>query len=154
MVILGSILAVVGVLSLVAGSVLTWAATTQRDDAGYFHTDTERFTSGSYAIVSDDIDLGTDARPRDWGLELGDLVRVRLRAWPGDRGVPLFVGIAATDDVDRFLRDVAHDEVRDVDVHPFRAGYRSFPGDAEPGAPGDEDFWVASSGGPGHRSLT
>jgi hypothetical protein len=153
-VVLGSILAVVGVLGLVAGGILTWAAATQRDDAGYFHTDTSRFTSGSYAIVSDDIDLGTDARPRDWGVELGDLLRVRLRARPADRDLPLFVGIGATRDVERFLRNVAYDELRDVDVDPFRAGYRPHAGDREPGAPADEDFWVASSDGPDRRSVT
>jgi uncharacterized protein DUF4389 len=152
-VVIGSILALLGVIGILAGGALTWAAATQRDGAGYFHTDTERFSSGTFAITSDDVDLGTGKRPKDWGVELGDLLRVRLRAQPGERGVPVFVGIGRTSDVNRYLRGVAHDVVRDVDLDPFRVKYRTVAGGSEPEAPGDQRFWVASSGGPGRRTV-
>jgi len=152
-VVVGSILALVGIAGVLAGGALTWAATTQRDGGGYFHTDTERFSSGTYAITSDDVDLGTGKRPRDWGVDLGDLLRVRLRAQPAERDVPVFVGIARTSDVERYLRGVAHDVVRDVDLDPFRINYRTVVGRGTPGPPGDEHFWVASSGGAGRRTV-
>ena len=153
-VVVGSILALVGVAGLLAGGALTWAATTQRDGSGYFHTDPERFSVGTFAITSDDIDLGTGTRPDDWGVELGDLLRVRLRATSAERGVPIFVGIGRTAAVERYLRGVPRDVVKDVDLDPFSVDYRTLPGGNEPGAPGDQDFWVAKSGGPGRRTVT
>jgi hypothetical protein len=152
-VVLGSILALLGIVGVLAGGALTWAATTQRDGAGYFHTDTERFSSGTFAITSDDVDLGTGTRPKDWGVALGDLLRVRLRAQPAERGVPVFVGIGRTSDVNRYLRGVSHDVIHDVELDPFRVKYRTVAGRSEPGTPGDQKFWVASSGGNGRRTV-
>ncbi len=152
-VIIGSILALLGVIGLLAGGALTWAATTHRDGAGFFYTDTEQFSVGTYAITSEDIDLGTGNRPRDWGVDLGDLVKVRLRAAPGERGVPVFVGIGRTAAVDGYLRGVAHDVVRDVELDPFHVEYRTTSGHGEPRAPGDQNFWLASSHGSGRRTV-
>ncbi len=131
----------------------TVAATTQRDGSGFFHTDPERFSVGTFAITSEDIDLGTGTRPSDWGVDLGDLLKVRLRAESPERGVDVFVGIARTSAVDRYLRGVAHDVVDDVHTDPFNVDYRTVAGSDEPGAPADEDFWVASSSGPGRRTV-
>jgi hypothetical protein len=152
-VVLGSILALLGIGGVLASGALTIAAATQRDDAGYFHTDTERFSVGTYAITSEDLDLDTGKRPREAGFVVGDLLRVRLRAAPADRGTPVFLGIGPTAAVDRYLRGVAHDVVRDVDLHPFSVEYRTRAGTEEPGAPGDQDIWVASSEGPGRRQI-
>jgi hypothetical protein len=152
-VVLGSILALIGLIGVLGGGALTWASATQRDGAGFFHTDAERFSVGTYAITSEDVDFGTGVRPGDLGVDVGDLVRVRLRAAPGERGVPVFVGIARTKDVNRYLRGTAHDVVEDVDLDPFSVDYRTVAGSQEPGAPGDENFWVASSGGPGRRTV-
>ena len=68
-VVLGSILALIGVIGVLGGGALTWAAATQRDSAGFFHTDTERFSAGTYAITSEDEDFGTGIRPGDQGVE-------------------------------------------------------------------------------------
>jgi uncharacterized protein DUF4389 len=152
-VVIGSILALAGVVGVLAGGAATWAATTQRDGAGYFHTDTEQFSVGTFAITSDDIDLGTGNRPRDWGVDVGDLVKIRLRAAPGERGVPVFVGIARTSAVDRYLRGVAHDVVDNVDLDPFHVDYDTKAGNNKPDAPGDQNFWVVSSRGPGQRTV-
>ena len=151
--VIGSILGLVGLVVLAGGGALTWAATTQRDDAGFFHTERERFSAGTYTITSTDLDLGTSKRPHDWGFDLGDLVRVRLRATPAERGVPVFVGIGSSRDVERYLRGVPHEEVRDVDLHPFRVHYRTVNGRGEPTAPGDEGLWVAESSGTASTTL-
>jgi Domain of unknown function (DUF4389) len=152
-VVVGSIMALVGLAGVLGGGALTWAATTQRDGAGFFHTDTERFSVGTYAITSEDVDFGTGIRPGDWGVEVGDLLKVRIRAEPAERGVPVFVGIGRTAAVDRYLRGVAHDVVTDVDLDPFNVDYRTVSGNDEPGEPGSEDFWVASSEGSGRRTV-
>ena len=153
-VVIASIVGLVALAMLAAGAVLTWAATTQRDDAGYFHTDSKRFSSASYALVSEDVDLGTDDRPRGWGFEPGDIVRVRVRASSGDRGQAVFIGIARTSDVDRYLSGVAHDVIRDVQLRPFEVDYDPIAGTAEPAAPQNQTFWIASSAGLDTQTVT
>lgn len=153
LVVIASILSLAGLALLAAGSALTWAATTQRDDAGFFHTDSKRFSSASYAITSDDVDFGTDVRPGRGDFEPGDLVRVRLRASSGDSARPVFIGIARTADVEGYLAGVAHDVVRDVDLRPFEAHYRAVDGAREPTSPQNQSFWVLSSAGTNTRTV-
>ena len=89
-------------LALVGGGIAVFAA--DRDD-GYFTSDRHRLESATYAIASEDIDLGVDEL--DWAPDglLGD-VRVRV---DGDKAT--FVGIGRDSDVDRYLDDVVHDEL-------------------------------------------
>jgi len=152
-IVLVSLLALSGLGLVVAGGALTVAATTQRDSDGYFHTGAERLSVGSYAITSDEIDLGTGQRPRDWGVELGDILRVRLRVTSADSRIPVFVGIGRADEVRRYLRGVAHDEIRNVDLSPFRVTYRTRQGAREPAPPTGEKFWAASASGTGRQTL-
>jgi hypothetical protein len=149
--VVGAVLGLVGLGLLVGGAALAVAAT-QRDD-GYFHTGTERFSSGGYALASDELDFGADVRPRNWGVEPGDLFRVRIRATAGDRDQPVFVGVGRTEDVDAFLDGVAHDVVDDVDLDPFEPTYRRVEGDRPPEPPGGQDFWVTSASGVGRQQV-
>jgi len=64
----GSLLALLGLALLVAGGVLGWAEATQRDDAGFFTTSTQRFHTRTAAITTRDIDLGSPG-PDDWWSE-------------------------------------------------------------------------------------
>jgi hypothetical protein len=153
LVVIGSLLALLALGVLAAGAALTWGATTQRDDDGYFATDAEQLSSAGYAITSDEIDLGSDVRPRRWGSDIGDLVRVRFRATPVDPDQPVFVGIARSSDVDEYLADVAHDVVRDVDFDPFRVDYRTVTGDRDLAPPDEQDFWTVSSAGTGRQTV-
>ncbi|HUP76645.1 MAG TPA: DUF4389 domain-containing protein [Acidimicrobiales bacterium] len=153
MVVIASIVALLGLAMLAAGGALTWAATTHRDDAGFFHTDSKRFSSASYAITSDEVDFGTDVRPGRDGFEPGDLVRVRLRASSSDSTRPVFLGIARTADVDGYLSGVAHDVIRDVRLRPFEVDYRAVSGTREPTAPQAETFWILSSAGTDTQSI-
>ena len=153
LVIIASILTLMGLAMLAAGSAMTWAAATQRDDDGYFHTDVKRFSSASYAITSDEVDLGTDARPGDWGFEPGDLVRIRLRVASGNSDRPVFIGIGRAADVDAYLASVAHDVIRDVRLRPFDVDYRAVVGARQPTTPQGEPFWVVSSAGTNTQSV-
>ncbi len=66
----------------------------------------------------------------------------------------MFVGIARTSDVTRYLRGSAHALVTDVDYSPFHADYSTQPGDRSAAAPGAERFWAASAQGAGKQALT
>ena len=152
------VLTVVGALLIlmslgfgVAGALVTGAYATQRDANGFFTTRTERLSSPTYAITSQNIDLGT-RHGRDEGYDLGDLATVRFRA-SGQEGTPIFVGIGPQRDVEQYLGGVAHDEIDHISLHPFRVTYDFQPGRAPSGPPSREHFWVASASGAGVQRV-
>jgi hypothetical protein len=151
--VLGSIVALIGFALLTAAGVLGWALTTQRDDAGYFTTSTQRFRSQTAAITSREIDLGRPG-PDDWWADR-DIATVRIRAESAS-AAPVFVGIGRDTAVARYLRGVRHDEVSDVDYHPFHATYRihDAAGSRTAAPPASQPFWVAHASGIGTRTLT
>ena len=62
---------------------------------------------------------------------------LRLKVDPhGDR--PVFVGIARTADVERYLGATAHSVLTDVNLDPFEADYRTHDGGRPPAAPADQ----------------
>jgi len=142
------IVGLIAVGLLVGGSALLWAHTTQRDADGFIESPTYDLETTGYALTSPNVDLAS--RPGDWWP--GDLADVRLQAEAAD-ATSVFVGIGPSTDVDAYLGDVARDEVdhlgRVSDV-----SYSSFSGGAPATAPGDQDFWVASSEGSGNQAVT
>jgi hypothetical protein len=144
------LLAAVG--SLVAGATLAWANATQRDDDGFFTTSPERFETLANAIVSDDIDLGTDVGGDQRRYDFGDLATVRLNVTSTSEQ-PVFVGIGPADEVDRYLADVARAEITDVSTGPFRPRYRYLEGSAPSAPPTAQDFWVEQASGSGPQTL-
>jgi hypothetical protein len=141
-----SIGGLIGIALLLGGLAVMAAYAFGRDDDGYFTSDRERLDSPTFAITTEDIDLGADEV--DWAPDeiLGN-VRIQVE---GDQ--PVFVGIGSDTDVDRYLDGVAHDELVDFDGDdPEFSLHR---GQAPRSAPADQDFWVASSEGSGEQSLT
>ena len=146
--VVGALLVVIALVLGAVGGVLVWAHATQRDADGYFTSDTGRIETLSHAITSEEIDLGARPGAGDRDLDLGDLATVRLTARP-TTDEPVFVGIGPQRDVAHYLDDVAHAEITDLDLDPFRVTYRFSAGGAPEEPPGDEDFWVASADGSG-----
>jgi hypothetical protein len=149
-VIAGALAAFVAVGLLIVGGVVLWA-NTKKDDAGYLSTHSERFSTSSYAIATDNLDVKIDAP--DWVVNSDHYGKIRLRVKPND-GKDLFVGIAPTRDVAAYLGRTAHERVTDVDYAPFRASYDYQGGSRPPAAPTAQRFWVASAHGGGRQSLT
>ena len=117
-----------------------------RDDDGYFTSDRKQLDSATYAITTEDIDLGVDEA--DWAPdEILGKVRVQVESEK-----PVFVGIGADEDVDRYLGDVARDEL--IDFHGGEPELDLRRGRAPRGPPGVQGFWVAQSEGSGERALT
>ena len=134
-------------LALLAGGIAVLAAYAfGRDDDGYFNSDRQQLETATYAITTEDIDLGVDEV--DWAPDkiLGN-VRVQV-----DSEKPVFVGIGSDDDVDRYLGDVARDELIDFDGD--HAEFIPHEGRAPQTPPGDQDFWVAETEGSGEQALT
>jgi hypothetical protein len=141
-----SIGGLIGLALLLGGISVLTAYAVGRDDDGYFNSDRKQIDSATYAVTTEDIDLGVDEA--DWAPDkiLGN-VRVQVE---GDE--PVFVGIGSDDDVDRYLGDVAHDEL--IDFHGDEAELDLHEGRAPRTPPGEQDFWVAESVGSGEQSLT
>jgi hypothetical protein len=133
-----------------AGGVLLWGDS-KKDEQGYVTSASHRFHTNTYALASDNLDLDLD------GLE--DVIdsdaygKLRLKVAPRT-DTPVFVGIARTRDVTRYLDGTTHDLVRDVSFDPFRADYDLQAGSARPDAPGTQDIWSASAHGSGAQTLT
>jgi hypothetical protein len=126
----------------------------KKDEDGYYTTSSERFDTSSYAITSGNLDVDLDGAE-----ELVDdtsVGRVRLHAESND-DKPVFVGIARSADVARYLHGTAHTTVTDIDDGPFGASfdptYRDSRGDGRPAPPAERDIWTASVSGTGEQSL-
>jgi hypothetical protein len=132
-------------LALLAIGIAVLVAYSDRDD-GYFTADRQPLESATYAIATETIDLGADEI--DWAPAgiLGD-VRIRVE---GDE--PVFIGIGRDRDVDRYLGEVASDELVGFDGSDAELVPRG--GRAPRTSPGEQDFWVAEAEGPGEQELT
>jgi hypothetical protein len=133
-------------LALLAGGIAVLAAYAfGRDDDGYFNTDRKQLKSATYAITTENIDLG--AGEFDWAPDK-ILGKVRIQV---DSKRPVFVGIGPDEDVARYLGGVAHDELIDFDGdHPK---FDLHQGRAPPTPPRAQHFWVAKSEGSGEQAL-
>lgn len=149
--VIGVLLALLGMPFLLGGLGLGWALATQRDDQGFFTTPTARVTSSAAALTTTHIDLGNPG-PDSWWADR-DLATVRLRASSAD-GSPVFLGLAPSEAVEGYLGNAPYDEVSDVTDNPF--GYtltRRGGADALPAPPEAQDFWTLRASGTGTQEL-
>jgi hypothetical protein len=150
--VIGILLALVGFPLLLGGLGLGWAMATQRDGHGFFSTPTEQLTTETVALSSEVVNLG-DASTDDWWADR-DLATVRLSARSTDASA-VFIGIAPSADVARYLSSASYDEISDLRTDPFEYALtrRGTDGDLR-AAPTDEEFWTAQSSGAGTQALT
>ncbi|TFD71787.1 DUF4389 domain-containing protein [Cryobacterium sp. Hb1] len=150
MLVLGTVLGLVGAGMLSGGTALAVATAAQGND-GYFTSQAETFTTDSSAITSPNFDIGRDFNvPTVVGFDLATL-RLQASNVATDRDV--FIGIAPRADVDAYLADVNHSELRDVQTSPFRVDYLDVPGTQTPPAPADQTFWTESAAGSGPQEI-
>ena len=133
---------------LAAGGVASWAASTQRDSAGYLTTDTRTFVTTSYAVTSDDIDLSTGG-----SIAPDDILgTVRIRVTPTDPSRPVFVGVGREAAVDDYLAGVGRAVVTSWAAGTTRT--HRVGSSAPPSAPADARIWTAQVSGLGTQTLT
>jgi hypothetical protein len=133
-------------LGLLLGGIAVIAFYAFGRDDGYFNTDRKQLQTPTFAITTEDIDLGADEI--DWAPE-GILGNVRVQV---EGQNPVFVGIGSDDDVDRYLGRVRHAEL--IDFGGDTPEYDLHPGAAPRTRPSDENFWVAYAEGSGEQALT
>jgi hypothetical protein len=150
LIVLGGVGVLFGLALLAGGGFLLWADRTQRDD-GYVTTPTERFSTPTYALTRTRLDVGTGGP--GWLLNDSWFGKVRIRGdSPG--GKMLFIGIGPEAAVAKYLGNVAHASVEDIDFDPFRVKYLPIAGGGPNGPPTEQRFWAASASGVGTQTVT
>jgi hypothetical protein len=144
---MGSLLVLVSLALLGGGGTGVWADLTQRE-AGYVTTGVHEFSTSGSALATESTHLGSPGVGWLYAPEL--LGKIRIRVTPLSAGPPLFVGIARSSDVDRYLARVDHTVITDF----FGDKAKPVGGGNTRSAPAAQHFWVASSVGPGARTLT
>ncbi len=149
MLVIGALLALSSLGLLGAGGAGLWADQIERDADGYVTTGTTRFSTSTSALVTEPVEVTLD-RPSHafWIRRVLGTVRVEAQPAPGRE---LFVGLARSDDVDRYLRGVTVDRV--VEVTRDDVSYDRRSGAATPTPPADQRFWDASARGRGPLDL-
>src|SRR3712207_1122480 len=146
----GGLAALLATALLVAGGALLYADG-KKDADGYLSSGNERFTTQRAELSTENLDVDLDGA--DWIADAeDDFGAVRLEVDSrGDK--PVFVGIARSRDVERYLGGVGHTVVEDVSFDPFEADYRDRGGASTATPPGRSDIWVASSQGRGVQEV-
>ena len=147
--VVGALLLFFAVGLLAAGSVLMWADRTQRDQSGYLTSPAATLAAPDYAIATSDVNvaLGDPA----WHASSDAFGNVRVTA----TGVstPIFVGIAPSSDVARFLQGVAYQEPTRFIGGSGGFAYRTHSGGAPSATPGSQSFWSEQASGAGTQTL-
>ncbi|MBD0338574.1 MAG: DUF4389 domain-containing protein [Thermoleophilia bacterium] len=143
--VIGSLLGLISLGLVAGGGVAIAFDQTQRNADGYVTSDTHAYRTESYALVSDRIDLDLPGPARTWRSLFGD-----VRVW-SESDHPVFIGLAATPDAERYLGAVERERVDDL------AGRREqtrLPGGSPSGPPGEQEIWAASAAGTGIQFFT
>jgi hypothetical protein len=133
---------------LISGTVARGIGQLQGAD-GFLAARSLALSTDGYAVSSpagDPLELHGDTRAVPF-----DLASLRMTVTSADK--PVFVGIAAQRDIDRYLESVQHSEVEGLDTSWSSAEYRQVPGGAPSVPPGELDIWVASATGPVPQEL-
>jgi len=150
LIVLGAVSLLFGLALAAAGGVVLFAQSAFRDAQGYFVSGSHPFTSSGYAVTSERLDLGVN--PERGAFQVGGIFTLRLRV--ASEGAPaIFVGVGPSSDVDTYLARSAHDQVTDVELDPYRATYRTVPGDTPPGPPAAQTFWARQQTGTAEQTL-
>jgi hypothetical protein len=126
---------------ILAGGLLLWANAHYKDADGYLSTGSQRFDSAEYAITTPSLQV--DAGAPGFLIKADRYGELRLQTM-AKGGRRLFVGIAPTADVERWLGGTSYSEVSDIDYAPFKATYAQHTGTRKPGRPADQTFWAAT----------
>ena len=145
-VVIGALLVLVSLALLGGGGTGLWADLTQRE-AGYVTTGVHEFSTSGAALATKPTHLGSPGV--EWLYSPGLLGKIRIRVTPVSSGSSVFVGIARSTDVDRYLAGVNHTVISEF----FGDKVKTIGGGPPRSAPGTQHFWVASSTGPGARTL-
>ncbi|MEU4295288.1 DUF4389 domain-containing protein [Kribbella sp. NPDC026596] len=144
--VLGVLVTLASLVGLSVGGALLWLDQGRRDSAGFVTSDKVTLSTTGYALASDEltIDAGAASVPHRW---FGD-ARVRVQMVGGG---PVFVGLASTSDVRRYLSGVGYTTV--TTVGPNSTTYADHAGTAPATAPAELNIWRVQTAGSGEQTI-
>ena len=150
-VVLGVLLALVGVLSVGSAGFVLAMDRHYSAPSGFFTTPTQTIGSNGFALTAPDINGQLAGAWQKWGLS-------HARATVRVTGVsklpaPVFIGVGPTVRVSKYLSGVARDRITSIDLGAGSVDYDHVNGTALPAPPEDQSFWVASVAGAGSQTL-
>jgi hypothetical protein len=143
----GTLLILLALTLAGAGGTALWADLTQRS-GGYVTTGGHTFSTSGAALATEPTHLGSPGV--GWLYSPGLLGKVRIRVTPTNAASHVFVGIAPTASVDRYLTGVGHTVISDFFKDKVEVGN----GGPARSAPASRHFWVASASGRGAQTVT
>ena len=136
-IIVGAVIIVSGFLTAISGGALLALFGSDRVLSSGEH----RVSTPTTALVAD---LGRITDVDGFQYVMGSPT-LHLKA-DNDAEGPIFIGIGRADEVDRYLAGVSTDRVTDLqELSPFGLGTVRHDGSGIPGAPAEQNIWVASS---------
>lgn len=130
-----------------AGAIGLWADQTQRDAAGYLTTDSRNFDTGTYAIVSEDIELTMEGPDVIYPERILGNAQITATSATGGE---IFLGVGPADEVDRYLEGVGYATATGFSSDLKAGG----TGGAPDVAPAEAGIWHHSSEGTGKQAVT
>jgi hypothetical protein len=147
-VVAASLAALLGAALLLGAVGLLLGDALLRDGDGFHASPTERFTTQTYALTADPLDVRDEGA--GWVL---DTLATRVRIQAAAAGGPVFAGIARQHDIEGWLSGVAHERVTHVNFEPFGYDSAGRAGGAPRSLPTAERMWAASASGTGTQTL-
>jgi hypothetical protein len=120
-----------------------------RDASGYFVTHTHHYQTPSYALSTESLNVGGVT-----GALETSLLRLRITATSNETARPLFIGIARTEDVARYLARIQHAELRNIKFDPFKVDYQRIGTGAPAALPSTKSFWQTRASGTGMQRIS
>lgn len=147
--VLGSLCLLLALTLIGSGVAAIVGLENNRDATGYFVTHTHHYQTPSYALSTESLNVGSVT-----GALETSLLRLRISATSSDKTKPLFIGIARTEDVARYLARVRHAELRDISFDPFKVDYRPIGTGAPAAPPSSRGFWQTRASGTGPQTIS
>ncbi len=150
-IVVGCLLLLPGCALLAGGGTVGLAQAVATDDDGYFRFTIDRVESDGVAVATTDVwfdDVDGDA---PWVLDWLDL-DLRVRVDGAAETDDVFVGVARSADVERYLAGASYSRIVELDERT--PTYREVTGTDTVAPPVDEDIWAISVSGVGEQELT
>jgi hypothetical protein len=138
-----SIVCLLAALMLAGGAWVLWMDRIDRDAAGFVQIDSGKLRTDTYAIVSDLRGSGPDWL---YGSTVFGDTRARVTS---DTAKPIFVGIARTRDVEKYLDGTSYATIN----HLASGAVTPHAGNAPSAPPSSTAMWAASKAGAGRQTI-
>ncbi len=150
-VIFGVLFALAGIASVTSGGFVLGLYRLHGAPSGFFMTPSQTVGSNGFALTAPDINGQLVTPWERWALsQAGATIRV---TGSSKLPAPVFIGIAPTAQVSKYLSGVARDRITSIDLTEGSVHYDHVDGTALPAPPEEQSFWAAEVAGTGSQTL-